>query len=490
MGVFFAHEGLPINSEQRLQEVEALVREYPEVAGLQAYEYFGHDAADLADDFIKDPASSSNPSLTHDRLEYQALQELAERSEAVLTGLLGEQTPQGEALFDAVEYRQSELFMLAMATRMNDQSLNEQDRAEAADWFKMSNEALYGVPEKELFTGLVYQRIYPMLTRDFDDPQMRQVQQELRDMIGNEAFDFTQIEELQSIEELAEHLSPLIRERFDGMVAHIDDEQIYHGETINEAVEQALTTSGAREKGWTVKPVEKSSVLDTTAHSKTVNCGGKRPAMSGLELKGKIVHEFVHMLRSVNAEDADWLGPAYGMDGYLDFEETFSIVCERVYWKPPAGMNNDQYRYLAAGFTYGIDRPDWHEGERGRDFRDTYEILWRAVALETASNSPQGELPASKLEQVKKDEAYTKATVRVRRGTPCALPGIAYLKDLSYIRGHRLVAQVVPHAKTQRDLDFLLAGKTDPTKPHHRVISDAIAPGSALATAPWSLNNH
>lgn len=51
----------------------------------------------------------------------------------------------------------------------------------------------------------------------------------------------------------------------------------------------------------------------------------------------------------------------------------------------------------------------------------------------------------------------------------------------AYTGGHRLVALVVPHVKTQRDLDFLFAGKTDPTKPHQREISNAIAPGSDLA---------
>lgn len=203
------------------------------------------------------------------------------------------------------------------------------------------------------------------------------------------------------------------------------------------------------------------------AHRKLVEVGENREPMSAAELRGKSGHEVgVHALRSVIAERAGWPSAAYGQQRYLDFEESFANKVGAVYWGE-AALAGPEYRYLIAGFAYGLDSHD------PRDARDCYEIIWRIIALDTRKD---GKLNIAKAQ----NDAYIQDN-RMFRGTPFNIPGLIMSKDLSYKRGDEVVNPVINMIKTQKDIDLLLAGKLDPTLADHLSIAESIVPGTNLA---------
>lgn len=461
----------------RLAQIQADIADRPEIAGFQGYEKLVNNNQAKRAEFIE--AQDGNPRLTYALLAGEQLQQLislGQSAEASLVTLIGsERNTQIEALFEALEYREAEIFMIYMSSRMLDESLPREDRAEAAEWYKLANEALYGVPEQTIFSAVARQRLLPHINTDFStDPQALQLQYEINQRIGridDEGFELYQPNQVNK-----ERFAELIHERFDGMLAHVSErydegdgtEIQYTAQETIEAIRVALDYIGATELGWRCEEVPNKELLSVSAHQKLVEVGEHRAPMDAAELRAKIAHEVgVHVVRSVNAERAGWPSAAYGQQRYLDFEESFANKVGEVYWGEGV-VAAPEYRYMIASFAYGLDN------HPPRDMRECYEIMWRTIALDTRKPGQPLNIEAAQ------KTAYLQCN-RMFRGTPFDIPGLIMSKDLSYQRGDEVVNPVIDLIESQDDLDLLFAGKLDPTLGDHLPIAEAIAPDNPLA---------
>jgi hypothetical protein len=473
------HPDLSRDPRERLATVEAEVRTTPEVAGYQSYESLVNNNGALKAEFIA--ASAGNLNLAYKRfkgVELEELVDLAHQSEATLVTLIGsERDDKVEALFDALEYRESEMFMVWLATKMNDESLPPAERAEAANWFKEANEALYGVPENGTFSAIARTRLQPYMQADYThDPEARQLQEELRERVGYIEDEGKQLAETSP--EGRERFAALIHEKFDSILEHIQPryepgpngelvEKLFTPEEMAEAIRVALDKIGATELGWRCEIIPEKELMAVSAHQKLVEVGENREPAGAAELRAKVAHEVgVHAWRSANAEKAGWVSAAYGQQKYLDFEESFANAVGEVYWGAESAAA-PQYRYLAFGLAYGLD------GHEPRDMRDTYEVMWRTIALDSRKG---GALDVAKA----KNTAFIQ-TLRLFRGTPTDVPGLTYNKDLAYVVGDEKVRPVIDLIETPEDLELFFAGKLDPTLPDHLPIAEDIVPNTRVA---------
>lgn len=471
-------------AEKRRDHIEKIIARNPETVGFQSYEYFVNNGIAVREEFME--ATTGNLPIVHTRLSspeaHRDFEFLAFDSTRALETLLGsERTPQADALFDALEYRQSEMFLVEMSRRMNDETLPLHERVEAAEWFKDATESLYGKPDVAKFGALARIFLQPGLEADFsDDPEAQRIQAELQERIGqidDYGYAFTDLSA-----EAKARFKALMLERFMPMVKHItpryeegedgnEQEVEYAPEEMVEAIRQALDAIGATEYGWHCELVQGKNLLGVSAHQKLVEVGADREPISAAVLRGKVVHEVgVHALRSLNAEKAGWTAAAYGMPKYLDAEEALANIAGEAFWDEEKELvPGPEYRSLIAGLVYGLDN------HSPRDMRDSFEIMWRMIALDRRMRGKK-----------KADIGDAKKTafgqcLRMFRGTPTDIPGLIYTKDLAYLNGREIINPILELCESQEDIDLLLAGKLDPSLPDHLVIAEDIVPNPSFA---------
>jgi hypothetical protein len=454
-----------LSPEQKLSHVEVIVQENPEVAGLQAYEYFRSTASDQKPAFIS--GELVNLDLTYPDLTVETITRVKDPMlDALKTLMPGETNRKSESLYTAVEYRYSELFMMDMARRMDDTTLDPEERAEAQQWFVRASESLYGKPDKSVFSGLAAHAIAEKtLGNDSDSVETSQIRDELSGLIGE--IDESNFAPFVPSPELVTRIGNLVHERFDSLVEHIDPDQEYDVYGMVQALDTALEKLDGKKLGWRVAKVPNSSVLAVSAHQKLVEVGENRPTIKGSVLRGKTLHELgVHAGRSINAEKASWLSAEYGQEGYLDFEESFATALEDAY-HGKSEEHGEDYQ-LVAGLGYGLDN------HSPRDFRETFEVMWRTKALDKVKD---GQISEKDLDKAK-SSAFT-SCLRLFRGTTGQQKGVIYLKDMAYSNGQESVWTVLKDVNTQQDLDLLFAGKLDNSKEEHQEIARDIVSSNA-----------
>ncbi|HVX24366.1 MAG TPA: hypothetical protein VG992_03445 [Candidatus Saccharimonadales bacterium] len=451
-----------LHEQATLSTVEQLVEAQPEIVGLQSYEYFrSEDIAPQKAAFLAGAIPHMQPNYPElsdtnlDRVGYPMKQ-------ALETTMSGHESLKVSALFDAIEYRASELFLLKAAKEMNDTSKTETERAESRDWFKLASEGLYGKPEQDVFNAIAHAKLLPLIEQAQITGINKEIADELSALLG--PIGESNYEIVQPDTETMARVGALVRERFDPLMAHIDPEKIYANEEVRDALNVVLQQLGGHELGWQVVLTENASVVSVSAHKKQIEVGMKRKEKSGKDLYQVVVHELgVHTLRSINAEKAGYLSAAYGQDGYLDFEEALGMAFETAY-SGGEDAHSDEY-YLLAGLVYGLD------GHEPRDLKAAHEIHWRFKSLLMAKGRP--------LESV--DDSLGKSQrnamlqeMRLFRGTDTQQSGLIYTKDLAMFNGKQSVWECLRNVHTQADLDLLLAGKLDLSRSDHRTIADHI----------------
>ena len=449
-----------LSPEQQIAHVESIIVEHPEVAGLQAYEYLRNDNAAQKESFI---AGEAGLNLSYGVLTVDAISAIARPAKAALETLIkGEDNDKSIGLFNAIEYRYSELFMLSMARDMVDSTLSDAERLEAQQWFVEANEALYGVPEQQTFDALAQKHLVSKLAPLPDESvESSRLRTELSSLLGS--LNETEYKTFVPDEELVARIGGLVSERFDEHVAHINIDLLHDAPAMAEALAVTLNNLGGAALGWTVRVVKDSSALAVSAHQMQVEVGENRPEISGDKFRGKNIHEVgVHALRSINAKRAGWLSAAYGQEGYLDYEEALATALENASNGKFADSGEDYY--LIAGLAYGLDN------HAPRDFSEVYEIMWRMGALKPQEEG--GDDIHEHIELAKRN-AFT-ACMRLFRGTDTHTPGVIYLKDLAYFKGQELAWQSLKDVQNQDDMELLLAGKLDLTQTDHLEIARKI----------------
>jgi hypothetical protein len=449
-----------LSPEQKIENIEAIVQEHPVVAGLAAYEYLRNDSIKQKPAFIS--GEQTDLEFTYPDLTEEAIDEVKQPMLGALVALMpGEKNDKTIHLYDAIEYRYSELFMLDMARIMNSSEAGSEDRSEARDWFVMANEGLYGKPDREVFSALAANNLFNLVeARDGDSEEISSLRLELQELVGSVSS--TDFEPFAPDVELVTWIGELVHERFDELVEHIDLERTYEVEDMREALDIALDKIGGKDVGWKTVVVPNSSVLAVSAHQKQVEVGENRKSIKGDELRGKVLHEVgVHAGRSINAEKAGWLSAAYGQNGYLDFEEAFATSLEDAY-KGEFDNHGVNY-YMVAGLAYGLD------DHVPRDLRETFDVMWRMKALDRVKD---GQITQEDITKAKSNAFIS--VMRLFRGTTGKDRGVVYLKDMAYFNGQELAWGVLKNVQSQHDFDYLFAGKLDNSKADHQRIARLI----------------
>lgn len=449
------------SSNESLRNVESIVTAHPEVAGFQSYEYFRNNESEQRKAFIA--GERQHLELSYPELEAGSVATVAQPAEGALRLLMGSgnNSDKARSLYDAIEYRFSEMALVGLAAQLTDPSLKGDERAETLSWFKATNEALYGAPKPEVFAALANKNIFSHLGNSVEDETAEAIRQELSALVGKNVQ--TDYQPYRADDITVGRLSRLVRDRFDTVVDHIDESHTYDVADMVASLDTSLRKIGGDKLGWKVEIIQNSSALATSPHQKIVEVGEKRKALEGSELKAKTIHELgIHAMRSINALRAGWLSAAYGQEGYLPFEEAAATALEDAYKGKFVDHGVDYY--LIAGLAYGIDE---HEP---RDFREVYEIMWRANALKASAS---GELSDESIEKAK-SKAFTNC-MRVFRGTTTTDKGVIYSKDLAYFDGQELAWSVLDKVQSTEDLELILMGKLDLTKEEHLKIAQQIA---------------
>lgn len=445
-----------LDPEEKLTLIESIVQENPEVAGLQAYEYFRSNVAEQKSYFINDGVQLK---LTYAALTLDNIQRLNTPMLNALRALMSdESTDKTESLFSAIEYRYSELFLMDLSRRILH---GENEDPEVLKWFKDQNEALYGKPEQEQFNALAKRLILDKSEpNQKDELNVALIKREVLTLVGE--IGSSDYEPFVPDDELLGRLGSIVHELYDGLVDHIDPDITYDVENIKLAMQTALDKIGGQEYGWAAEIVPDSTDLSTSAHQRKIEVGVNRKAVSGSKLRELTIHEVgVHAWRSINALKAGWLSAAYGQDGYLNFEEALGRAMEFAY--SGKFVNSGEDYYLLAGLAYGLD------SHAPRDFKGVFDVMRRADALARIKN---GQLSDESIAKAK-DLAFNRC-VRFFRGTPMNVPGLVYLKDLSYFKGREIVWNVLKEVNTKEDLLRLMAGKLDNSREDHDRIGTEI----------------
>ena len=225
-----------------------------------------------------------------------------------------------------------------------------------------------------------------------------------------------------------------IRDLFDGIAQYIPKDRDSFtpqdgADIINEIIKKELKIPYVAEVD--------ENLLTASMHvseRKIVLPGGRTEQYTRIELEKLIVHELgVHTIRAASAESGDLPVSAFSKTGAYSrlTEEGLAKVCEQAI----DGKYDDicTVRYLAIGLAQVC----------GKNFRQTYEILWRMEHLISGRS---------------KEDCFS-IVQRVFRGT-----GVLPINtDLIYYRGYVLVWQYIEKHIDDPDLikTLFLSGKND-----------------------------
>lgn len=434
-----------ISLQERLAAAEATISQRPEILGFQAYEYMRSPDTDVHRRQL-DCGIETQPQ--YGDLDEQSLIDLELAMRSLILNFYSSKDPlEVRSIFDAVVYRHGEVCMLARAADMNNMNLQDQNREESVRWFRAANEGLYGKPSSEVFSAIMTKNFVPVFE---DSPRLPIEAAKIRDEIRSKLGEILPSEyQLYSPnQDTIDRIGALVKERYKYLFDNIDPDSTYGTEEMAAVMKTALEKIGAAELGWTEKIAPNSKALAVSAHQKLVEIGAERPAIKGVVLQGRVIHEVgVHVMRSVMAEEAGWLTATYGHADYLDFEEGLATALEDALHGKYA--NHGENYYAIAGLAYGLDN------HSARTMGEVYEIMWRHSALKKYLVKP--EVSERDIEK-SKVFAYNQC-FRLFRSTTTTDPGVVYLKDLAYFKGQQAAWSVLRKVHTQDQFELLFCGK-------------------------------
>jgi hypothetical protein len=207
--------------------------------------------------------------------------------------------------------------------------------------------------------------------------------------------------------------------------------------------------------GWvSIENPDKSN--PTTSQAKSAIFLPSNTRRNSSELRRLIIHEQeVHARRSQNARKYNIKPIQLGTAGCSDAEEGLGVMLECAVANDlnNASFNRARDRYLTAGLALGAD-------DCPRDARETYESLWRILAIR---GSNDGLIDENDL-AVAKDQAY-KHVENAFRGTQFWMKGVIYTKLKVYYEGLVKNAKLIDENIDNLDaiFDDIFIGKYDHT---------------------------
>ena len=213
--------------------------------------------------------------------------------------------------------------------------------------------------------------------------------------------------------------------------------------------DKALDVFSLREKGWRSRFTEGKQAEENPI-PRTIDVGKNRLPFAGSRLKALPLHEAIHCLRANNAKEQQNAAHRLPTKTNLAFEEGFCKLVESIITGKDVAAGGAYY--VSLGLQMGLDRG----GER-RDFRDTFEIMWRRQAMMSDAETPR-DIRAAKV-------AAYQTMLRTTRGNAMDA------RDKSYSDGDQLskrwMNQIkhLPEAERREQLRWVFSAQFDPTSP-------------------------
>jgi hypothetical protein len=329
----------------------------------------------------------------------------------------------------------------------------------ARETFLAMNVEVFGEIDRELYMGMLTTEAKHL---DSFQPTTRLatvVKADLEKLYDRMPLDGAAEEELMSLESLS-ILHKKLEERYRNVlntVPDTDDTVLYDAATSAKIINDALVASGLAKDGWEAIVHPTRSVPSTG--DKLIRLPGTT-RRTAEQLQRLILHEVeVHARREQNGKQTKMKLLSNGTAEYADVEEGLGVLFESAL---EGNFDNESYhrardRYITAGLATGLDSGP-------RDARDTYEILWRIMAVR---KSNQGAIYEDDILSAK-DEAY-KHIENAFRGTVFYEKGVIYSKLKVYYEGlmknAKFFADAVKGGTLDEALNTAMLGKFNHTDP-------------------------
>lgn len=206
----------------------------------------------------------------------------------------------------------------------------------------------------------------------------------------------------------------------------------YSPREITALIRDGLDIIGAKRRGWTANLKGRGTKVAVSRYGKRVIVNQDISPKTSLRLKQIIAHELGAHVRRVMALESK-LPTRPRSD-----EEGLGLLLEQLLAK--RFMYKRTMRYLAIGLGYGLDG-------KPRDFKETYEILWRAMVVMGGD------------EKTAHERAFYE-TVRAFRGGLPEVAGMVYIKDKVYLESNIALWQFLGRKLlNQQEFEQLLDGR-------------------------------
>lgn len=323
--------------------------------------------------------------------------------------------------------------------------------------FNKLNIANYGELDTELYLGLLSSEISKVRYSNTLNETTETIRNEIISLIGD--IDTRGIFEKPLIDNsvmtrLSEYVTDRYRHIFHA-VPFTDENVYYEVDDCVDIINKALEYGGLADFGWKVIK-DSTKTNPTTSSTKNTIYLPTSTRRNASELCRLIIHEQeVHARRAQNSRKYNIKPLEFGTANYADIEEGLAVILECAV---TGSSNNSSFRrarnrYLTAGLALGADG-------RPRDARETFEIMWRLIALQKSQNL---ELSNADIDE-SKNQAYTHIE-NAYRGTQFWMKGVIYTKLKVYYEGLIKNAKYISNNIDNLDEAFRLAmlGKYDHT---------------------------
>lgn len=491
--MFMAFEHIPHTNTHTIEQLIS-PKELPE-AGFQSYTELVSDATEQKADFLAN--KQRNPHLTYTylgdttRLD-DGIAKLETAREEAMT--LEDNELFREAIGSSLDFRRAEMEYVKVLGGLNqlchETTINTEKISETVELARQLGHELYGRPRPEIRDAALNemwaildgkqrsesaQRLYDELAYGSDwngqalsplpkaeDPAAR-----LPRFTDNEALEWAG----EKIIEKNADIYALVEKFWRDRVAEHGDTYSCQPADIAEVFQAVIDMRDPdHASGVTVRLAEDKTALSWESSEMAVVVGAKRKAIPDSdELFRKVLHEFgIHGQRSINGLKSKLPVLGTGLfthterPDYLTFEEGFASTAESM-----IGHTVTDWSPVHLGYYINISL-----AEQGADFRTVFETAWRYRVLARLGDNQE---VTDKAVANAKNTAYT-ACVRIFRGTQpdlqektgLAVTPLTFNKDLAYLEGRYLAMNHLEDIYKDRDtraIDWLFAGKFDPTNP-------------------------
>lgn len=395
----------------------------------------------------------SIPNHTYDKLEAINFDESQAKIDTIGQSILAhpDLNPKYTVVYqEFIEGYKKKTYFMKLAHDIKHET-DEIAKAKLKQEYMKLNIELYGEPAEVTYRSLLQEKL-----NRIDKKQLNGTAWQLR----NELFDMAEYtpdhqkhEKFLPSDETIEWVHVVVEGLYGNMLSHVPEKAEFSVEEVRsifvEIIEQEF---GEAADGWKVV-IEPAKAIKVESAEKRIVIPEDRAQLSHQALRRLVVHELgVHMLRSITGNETDLLPLSVELNDYYDSEEGLGVVMEQAL----EGKFTERgiEHYVTAGLAYYDNK----------DFRDTFEIKWRLVALEAIGDS--SEVKDAAIVKAK-NKAYG-SVMRSMRGTD-ELP---WFKDLAYYNG---AIDIWRHLETIKGDDlkfmFVLLGKADPAnRVHERIL--------------------